>query len=582
MISNVPGSLLGVLTYPLCLLILLSGCVPAVPEGRGRALVTDRIAAAGEFADPGSDPAAQALLAFAQFRLLAADDRWDDAVAALQRARSADPASLYLILLQARVYLHREEPLPAISLLNALLAEEPDTLEAHLLLGDIFIMQQQSDAALRHFHQAVALAPADESLHLRLAMAFVQLDRVEEALAALEQLLQRQPDAHQALLSLARIYRDNGQPADAVRVYRRYLEVRPGYPPAIVELGRLLEQQDRPAALDLYLEAIAADPYAPTVRQQLAQFYLAMDRPEAALEQLLVVRQQSPIMQAGSQIGLVYLHLQQWQQAEKEFRDLLDAGQQSGRNRYYLALALIGQDQPDAAMKQLNRIEPGDDVYRDAMLQLAYLLQQQDNLSAALVLLDRLLDQGYREPEVYYYLVAFHQEQDHLGDALAVSRDATTLYPDDVRLLYQLGMLYEAAADHQRALEMMETILLIDDNHADALNFLAYSQAESGTDLPLALNRAQQALRFKEAGYIEDTLGWVYFKLGRYTESRIHLERANALQPDDPVILEHLGDLYRAMNLHAEALQAYREVLDLDPGAAGVADKLQTLREEKR
>ena len=55
------------------------------------------------------------------------------------------------------------------------------------------------------------------------------------------------------------------------------------------------------------------------------------------------------------------------------------------------------------------------------------------------------------------------------------------------------------------------------------------------------------------------------------------LEKAIELHPDDAVIQEHLGDLYRAMTLWKKAESAYRQVLKLDPYATQVKEKLEQL-----
>jgi tetratricopeptide (TPR) repeat protein len=443
-------------------------------------------------------------------------------------------------------------------------------------------MEQRGLDAIDHFNQALELAPDNESLHLRLAMAFVQLERVAEALATLEELLQKRPDADQAMLSLARIYRDNQQHAAAIRVYRRYLKVRPEQLAVVLELGQVLEQQDVAAAEELYLETLAATPFAPSIRQQLAQLYLTRQQLPLALDQLLIVREQLPSMRAGNQIGLLHLHMNQWQQATEEFQQLIDTSESGGSNHYFLALALIGQSRYQAAIEQLQQVPPEATAYRDAMLQLSYLQLQKGLVEEGTQLLHLLLEQGIDDSEVYYYLVAFYQHQQDLPLARRFAAEAVERHPDDVRLLYQQGIVLDALDHHQAALALMERVLQIDEEHADALNFLAYSQAEANRDLDLALQRAKLALHLKPAGYIEDTVGWVYFKLGEYSQSRIHLERAINLQPDDQVILEHLGDLYRAMELYAESIQAYRDALAVDPEAEGVQEKLDKLLREQQ
>ena len=562
------------------LVVLLVGCSTTFPLRPVDPAISAPAADGALLMEQHTDPRSQALSAFVQFRLAATDDDWQNALDALQRATTYDPDSTYLQLLLARVYLHLEHPEPAIDLLNRLIDDGFAVFEAHLLLGDVYVMQQQPADAIDHFTRALELEPDNEPLYLRLAMAFVQLELIDEALATLEELLQKRPNADQAQISLARIYRDNDQPEAAIRIFRRYLERRPGQSSIVLELGQLLEQHDKKAAMKLYQDVLRENPAAPSIRQQLAQLYLTLQEPELALKQLLIVREQLPGLLPGDQIGLLYLHINRWQEAAKEFHQVIADGQDTGRDHYYLALALIGQLEYEAAIEHLKRVASDEGIYRDAMLQLAYLYLQQGAVEDGTHLLLSLLAEGHKDSEVYYYLIAFFHNQEDMMAAQDYAEEAVSLYPQNARLLYQQGILFDAMDDHPAALESMEKVLQIDEFHADALNFLAYSQAESSTDLDLALKRAKLALELKPEGYIEDTVGWIYFKLGKYPQSRIHLERAIDLQPDDKVILEHLGDLYHAMELFDEAEQAYRDALNVDPDAPGVLEKLEKLIEE--
>ncbi len=525
---------------------------------------------------------ARARLAFLEFRLLVADGRWQGALTAMQRARYFDPDSTYLHLLLARVYLHLEQPEAAIALIEELLAIEPENFEAHLLLGDIHLSRQRSEQALAQFRRALALRGDDEGAHLRLAMVLLQQGQEGRAVATLEEFLQQRPAAHGARLSLARIYRDEMRYDAAQEVYRRYLEYFPQNQQILVELGQLLEQRDPDAALTLYHQALAADPGAVLVRQQLAQLYLDRQQPAEALEQLQLVRRLSPFFSDDFQIGLLLLRLERWEAAEREFRALLrqrDTAGATDRYRYYLAMSLIGRQHYREAMELLRSIGPEAGLYPEAMLQLSYLYQQQQQGTQALTLLEDLLQDNYHQPEVYYYLAAFHQDLGQTRQAYEVARTATERYPDNPRLLYQLGVLLSALDHQEQAFTVMTRVLDMDDQHADALNYLAYVQAEEESDLPLALERARRALALKPAGYIEDTLGWVYFKMGCFEESRVHLENANRLQPDDLIVLEHLGDVYQELGMYRDAARAYQRILELDADARGVSVKLESLRQ---
>src|SRR3546814_1121544 len=66
-------------------------------------------------------------------------------------------------------------------------------------------------------------------------------------------------------------------------------------------------------------------------------------------------------------------------------------------------------------------------------------------------------------------------------------------------------------------------------------------------------------------GYIVDSLGWVYYRLGRFDEAVVQLERAVALRPQDPTINDHLGDALWQVGRRHEARFQWHRALSLDP-----------------
>jgi Flp pilus assembly protein TadD len=91
------------------------------------------------------------------------------------------------------------------------------------------------------------------------------------------------------------------------------------------------------------------------------------------------------------------------------------------------------------------------------------------------------------------------------------------------------------------------------------------------------LNRAVE-LRPND-GYVVDSLGWVYFRLGNFENAVEQLERAVELEPGDAVINEHLGDAYWRVGREREARFQWQRALSLEPEAdavAGIEEKLKT------
>ena len=114
----------------------------------------------------------------------------------------------------------------------------------------------------------------------------------------------------------------------------------------------------------------------------------------------------------------------------------------------------------------------------------------------------------------------------------------------------------------------MKKVLAVDDEHVQALNYLAYTYAESGENLDEALELAGRAVSLRpNDAYITDTLGWVMYKKGKYAEAVKTLEKAYSLKPGEAIIAEHLGDAYLRNQLQTKAMWMYQRAMELSESA---------------
>ncbi len=110
----------------------------------------------------------------------------------------------------------------------------------------------------------------------------------------------------------------------------------------------------------------------------------------------------------------------------------------------------------------------------------------------------------------------------------------------------------------------MEKVLELFPDHPEALNYIGYTWADRNMKLETALKYIKKAVELKpDNGYILDSLGWVYYRLGRLAEARDELEKALKLTADDANIHDHLGDVYRALHDFDKAREAYRKAIEL-------------------
>jgi len=173
------------------------------------------------------------------------------------------------------------------------------------------------------------------------------------------------------------------------------------------------------------------------------------------------------------------------------------------------------------------------------------------------------MGKGPDDPDLYLFLGALYEEMEAYDKAVDTLNKGLGLQPDSVRLHFELGVVYDKAGDKERCIREMEVVIKTDPAHAEALNYLGYTYAELGTNLDEAEALIKRAMEHKaDDGYITDSLGWVYYKKGRYQEAIQFLEEAAKLVPDDSTILEHLGDAYMKANDPEKGLRSYKKALE--------------------
>jgi Flp pilus assembly protein TadD len=150
--------------------------------------------------------------------------------------------------------------------------------------------------------------------------------------------------------------------------------------------------------------------------------------------------------------------------------------------------------------------------------------------------------------------------------------------PKSADLYFNLGTVYDKLNRFDDVVRAMETAIKLDPHHADALNYLGYSYAERGVKIDQALSLTKRAVALKPSnGYYIDSLAWALFKSGLLTEALTEMKRAVALAGDDPVLYEHLGDIYAKQRNLSDARESWLRALELDPSNNKLMDRFREL-----
>jgi Flp pilus assembly protein TadD len=131
---------------------------------------------------------------------------------------------------------------------------------------------------------------------------------------------------------------------------------------------------------------------------------------------------------------------------------------------------------------------------------------------------------------------------------------------------YFRGICYERSHQWPKAEADLQTALKLFPEQPHVLNYLGYSWIDQGVKLDEGMEMIKRAVQQRpDDGYIVDSLGWAYFRLGNYEEAVKQLERAIELKPEDPTINDHLGDAYWRVGRVLEARFQWAHARDLKP-----------------
>ncbi len=538
-------------------------------------------------------------------------------------------AQLLYQLLIGEINASTGEPAAAVSLLldAARRTKDPQLFKR---ATDLALESRSGDAALqsaRAWRQAV---PESAEAHRYVLQILLALNRVPESADALRSLIEVTPVAERAqtLGSIPRLYARASDKKQAAAVVEQALlptiAGNAGAAPAWVSIGRLrmaagnttgaLEAARRAQAADAQSEAPvllalelmdARTPQAealvrnyftnaratsPELRLAYVRSLLDAQRNADALAQLQALTRESPDnAQAWLVLGSVQAQENQSVPAQASLQRYISLAQAQGGPsadkarglaQAYLALAQLAEKRKDfaAAESWLSKIESAD-VMMQTQTRRAVLLGRQGRLQEGIALIRSLPERRVDEARAKLLaevslLREFKQYQpayDLMGKAIAES-------PQEIELIYEQSMLAEKLQllpDMERLLR--QVIALKPDYHA-AYNALGYSLADRNVRLPEAKQLIQKALEFVPADpFIQDSLGWVEFRLGNRTEALRILEAAFKARPDAE-IAAHLGEVLWSLGQRERAQAIWKQGLLINADNETLQETIKRLR----
>ena len=249
-----------------------------------------------------------------------------------------------------------------------------------------------------------------------------------------------------------------------------------------------------------------------------------------------------------------------------------------------LAADLLEQmGQYDLAVEEYAKISPSSSYFLSSELGRVGALRDGGKTEAALEVLYYLSREFSDIGIVHNSLGDFLRREERYSEAKIAYDRAVDIYRENNNVswvvLYARGITHERLQEWDKAESDFRNALTINPDQANVLNYLGYSLIDRGEKLDEAMTMIEKAVSLQpESGHIVDSLAWGLFKLGKYETAIPHMEKAAELMPVDPIVTDHLGDLYWAVGRQLEAKFQWRRALSFDPelkDATRIREKLR-------
>lgn len=454
--------------------------------------------------------------------------RFPDAHASLKAGLEKFPESKLLLLGLAKTYAVQKRFDDAVLTLDDYRKTQPDLVDLEHEAAAYRIEQKEFGDAVDRLH-AIPSNKATTMTHFLLGKAYFGLSFFSKAIDQYSIAVRSNPEFTDAWVEMALTYEAQKNFIDSERIFSQLFD------------NGFQNQQTTFHLVDLNLK---------------------LNNPDRALS---FIQQSAEDRALTLEAANLFINQNFFNHAGKLLDPLTTEGSVPVNALFPLAiLEYEGRHNIAKAREFLEKIPSSHQHYERSLLFRIHLLYQDGKLDEAKQLCQSSMKTFPKQPDFPILLAEMYDLEKQSEQSQAVLTNAHQTWPDNMTILFRLGLTYDRLNQTDRAMQIMEEVIAKDPDHDDALNYLGYTLADKNMDLDRALVLVQQAIRVKpDNGYYLDSLAWVYYRQGKLKLAWLEIKRAVELSGNDPVIWEHYGDIASAHRLPSEARKGYTKSLRL-------------------
>jgi tetratricopeptide (TPR) repeat protein len=424
---------------------------------------------------------------------------------------------------------------------------EPRDADTWLVLANCYYALNKIDSSTYAFLKVVEQDSTNIEVYFRLASYYNDKEDLDSAIWAYKHIADIAPSA-KAFSELGNLQTRAGYYDDAIENYKKSLDIDSSEDNARVFVALSLVYENQGDSTEAFKNLEAAAKLIPNdvfVLDKLAGYY-ELDKDAGKIIDLTkrmidLVPNDDGLKR---RLAMVYFELDSLRQADSIFAQLHETNNDNIIDLYYLGRIAISRENLDTAKYYFTQLTTQADSVVDGWLNLGWVYRLEDST----------------EMEMATYKKGL--------DYVKNSQDSS-------RLLYAMAVSSERNGDYDHAVELFETLLKQQPDNGPALNYLGYMLADRGERLDYAKKLIEKALEISpDNGAYMDSYGWVLYKQGDYDQALKELLRAYKFIDNDPVVTDHIGDVYEARGDLDNARIYWKKALELDPENKALMEKL--------
>ncbi|WP_209330222.1 tetratricopeptide repeat protein [Lunatimonas salinarum] len=500
----------------------------------------------------------EAAVYFKMAEILTRANQLEKALDLANQAVEMDGSNKYYKLMIAEIYSKQKKPKEAAEVLRSLMGDDSENQHYILELASLYLASQEFDKALEALDQAEEYYGVVEQLTAQKQRIYLRKNDLASAVEEGKKLIEAHPGNASYVLALVEVLFNNNRVEQAMNEVRLSLANYPDQPELFMAMYTLHKEKKELSPANDYLRRAFSHPDL-DVDMKVRVFSEIMQELKTEARNNLLSELADFLKELHPKQPQVNGALGDYEQLRGNKKEAL--------NYYRSSLAASSENEA---------------VFQAAI---NLMFEQQVDFGEIESVTAIAVEEFPKRPDFWFFdgtaklaLKKYHEAKASLEKSLELNQPTNRQL--EMMALGQLGDVYHALEQKEKAFEAYEKVLEINPNNEHILNNYAYFLSLEKKDLEKAKKMSEKLVtRFpKNATYL-DTHAWVLFQLGLYEDARKYMERAleNQSEPSG-VMYEHFGDILYKLGETSEALAYWQKAAGLDETSKFLSEKIKHKR----